>query len=81
MDEGGTYQNRECPSTGWLGGWRGSRAPWALEPPKGGPAKLILCYLPVDGPGDISWLWLCYWDIDAQILHSKVRVRIFEMRF
>lgn len=38
------------------------------------------CVIPgADSPGEISWLWLCYWDTDAQVLHSKLMVRIFEM--
>lgn len=34
------------------------------------------CIIPGAGcPEEISWLWLCYWDTNVQILRSKLRAR------
>lgn len=36
----------------------------------------LACIIPgADCSDETSWLWLCYWDTDVQILPSKFRVR------
>lgn len=80
VDESGAYRGGEVPlleGPQWDGVVLGSPGVWNLQRVC---LPSLACVIPgADSPDEISWWWLCYWNTDAQILDSKLRVRIFEM--